>query len=92
MPNNSEVDSDRVIRIVLDVAGKYSVPTNAPAIKGKKLTTNLDYTDDLLDSLQIELDKYVKSINPNSAITDAELEDCETVGDVLDLVEKKLNS
>ena len=85
-------DTTQVIRIILDVAGKYDIPTSTLGIKKKKLTTNLDYTDDLLDSLQIELDKYVKSIKPDSEITDEELGDCETVGDVLDLFEEELKA
>jgi len=80
-----------VIRIILDVAGKFNVKTNAKDIKKKRLYDNLDYTDDLFDNLQIELDRYVKSIDGSINITDDDLGDCETVQDVIDVVEGKLN-
>jgi hypothetical protein len=81
---------EEVIRIVLDVAGKYHVPTNSPKIKDRKLVDNLDYTTDLLEVLQMELDKYVKSIKPSARITEADIDGYETVGDVVDLVAKKV--
>lgn len=78
-----------VIRIVLDVAGKYHVPTTSPGIKKRNLVDNLDYTDDLLEILQLELDKYVKSIIPSRRVTPTEIDNCDTVGDVVDLIQTK---
>jgi hypothetical protein len=78
-----------VIRIVLDVAGKYNVPTTSPGIKKRNLVDNLDYTDDLLEILQLELDKYVKSIIPSRRVTPAEIDNCDTVGDVVELIQAK---
>ena len=85
MGNSKQFNEQDVIRIILDVAGKFNIPSNAPRIEKKKLVAHLDYTDDLLDILQIELDKYVKGINESASISDNELGNCETVGDVVDL-------
>jgi len=79
-----------VIRKILDVAGKYNVKTNAVGIRKKTLYDNLSYTDQLLDNLQIELDRYVKSIDNAASISGDDLGDCDTVQDVIDLVEKQL--
>ncbi len=80
-----------VIRIILDVAGKFNVKTNAKDIKKKTLFDNLDYTDELFDNLQIELDRYVKSVDQSVTVSDSDLGDCETVQDIIDVVENKLN-
>ena len=80
-----------VIRIVLDVAGKNDVPTDTPGIKKKKLINNLDYNDNLMSVLQVALDDYVKTINPAAAVSDDDLGGCETVQDVIDVVEKALS-
>lgn len=81
-----------VIRIVLDVAGRYSTPVTAPKIRERELIANLEYTDDLFDILNIEIDKYVKSIKPDTGVTEDEITDCEKVGDVVDLVETKIKN
>jgi hypothetical protein len=80
-----------VIRIILDVAGKYDVPTNSPGIKKRELVANLDYTDDLLHILQIQLDKYVKGIKSTAGISSNDLGNADTVSDVIDIVVKSLN-
>ncbi len=79
-----------VIRTILDIAGKYHIPSTYPKIKKKELATNLDYTEQLLSILQIELNAYIKRLKPDASFSDADLGDCETVGDVLESLEEKL--
>jgi hypothetical protein len=80
----------KVIRIILDVAGKFDVDENEKGVPALELGSNLDYTDDLLNALVLELDKYVKSIKAGKSFTDHDLVDCEKVEDVVDKVRAKL--
>jgi hypothetical protein len=77
-----------VIRIILDVAGHYSIPVSEPGINKKKLVENLNYTPHLLSILVMELDKYVKTIKADASVSDDDVAEAETVGDVTDITEK----
>jgi hypothetical protein len=82
--------ADDVIRIILDVAGKQDISVTTPKIRSKKLEDNLDYTDNTREILEIELDKYVKSIKENKSVEDGDLDECETVEEVIEVIEEKL--
>ncbi len=85
----AKYDEMAVIRIIYLIPGKVPPGSATKKVRKKSLTDNLDYTDEHIDSLQMEMDRYVKTIKPEEKVTDAEIGDCDTVGDVLDLIEEK---
>ena len=76
-----------VIRIVLDTAGQFGVPANLPGIRKKKLVANLGYLSYTYDALLINLNQYLGTINAGKTLSGNDVNACDTVGDVVDLVE-----
>ena len=83
-----DVTTDVKLRIIA-ASGKNGLTPN-DILREDKLKTNLDYSQDNYHILQIMLDKYVKSIKAASSVSSAEMNKCETVGDCIDLVKKKI--
>lgn len=80
-----------VIRKTLDIAGKFSISERHPDVPELELNANLDYTESLRAALELELDRYVKSINSKAGFDNDDMDECETVQDVVDKTKEKLD-
>lgn len=83
-----DVTTDVKLRVIA-ASGKTGLTPN-DILREDNLKINLDYSSDDYDILQIMLDKYVKNIKPGSFINSAEINKCDTVGNCIDLVKKKI--
>jgi hypothetical protein len=83
-----DINTDVKLRVIT-ASGKTGLTPN-DILREDKLKTNLDYSSDDYDILQILLDKYVKNIKSTSSVSSTEINKCETVGDCIDLVKKKI--
>jgi hypothetical protein len=55
-----------------------------------ELEANLDYQDDDFDTLQMDLDGYVKEQKPGEEVTSSDVSDNETVGKIVNMIKEKL--
>lgn len=75
--------------IILHVAGDFD--TDPETLKDKiNLTVNLLYDEDEFSILAMRLDRLVKKHNKEEEVTDEEVNECKTVGDVLKMVNEKI--
>ena len=82
--------SIEVKTIILAIVGNGKIkPKDLP--DSFKLEEDLGYNDELLDFLHAALNNYVDHKNPGATFSQKEMDDCETVGDCVTLVETKIN-
>ena len=75
--------------IILAIVGNKEIkPKDLPP--SHRLVEDLGYDDDLLDFLHIALNNYVDHKNPGASISQKEMDDCETVGQCIELVKSKI--
>lgn len=83
-----DISKDVKLRVIA-ASGKLGLTPN-DILREDKLAANLDYSQDDFDLLQILLDRYIKGINGEESVTSAEIGNCKTVGDCIDLIKSKV--
>lgn len=85
---DDQIANDINTLILAIVGNKEIKPKDLPP--SHRLVEDLGYDDDLLDFLHIALNNYVDHKNPGSSISQKEMDDCETVGQCIELVKSKI--
>jgi hypothetical protein len=74
-----------VTKMIAEIAG-VPVPDSSAALSA------LGFNDDMCSDLAEELDSYVKRIKPGSGVNDAEITSDQTVQNIIDLVNQKIEA
>ncbi len=85
---DDQIANDIKTIILAIIGNKKTKPRDLP--ETHKLVGDLGYNDDLLDFLHIALNNYVDHKNPGASISEAEMGNCESVGDCITLVKSKI--
>lgn len=88
-PVDDPVDN-AVKRIILNIAGDNSTDPSTLR-ESLKLKDNLHYGDDEYRLLQIRLNDYARSKNKDASVSTDEASGCDSVGDCIALVERKIS-
>jgi len=76
-------------KIILIIAGDFNSEPNLLQDE-INLKDNLNYQDDEFSILQMRLNKLVKQYKDSASVDEDETNDCETVGDCVELVQSKV--